>query len=70
MRMRVREMLKVTECVRVNSFVRALINMVCELKITSECRNERRNKTRSEVTLLNWRSFRRDKLPLFMPGQD
>ena len=30
-----REMLKVTKCVRVNSFVGALINMVCELKITS-----------------------------------
>ena len=29
-----------------------------------------RNKPRSEVTLLNWRQFRRDKLPLFMPGQD
>ena len=27
----------------------------------------KRNKTRSEViTLLNWRQFRRDKLPLFM----
>ena len=34
--MRVREMLEVTKCVRVNSFVGALINMVCELKITSE----------------------------------
>ena len=33
--MREREMLKVTKCVRVNSFVEALINMVCELKITS-----------------------------------
>ena len=33
--MREREMLKVTKCVRVNSFVRAIINMVCELKITS-----------------------------------
>ena len=31
--MREREMLKVTKCVRVNSFVGALINMVCELKI-------------------------------------
>ena len=30
-----REMLKVTNCVRVNSFVGASINMVCELKITS-----------------------------------
>ena len=28
-------MLKVTKCVRVNTFVGALINMVCELKITS-----------------------------------
>ena len=33
--MREREMLKVTKCLRVNSFVEALINMVCELKITS-----------------------------------
>ena len=35
--MRVREMLKVTKCVRVNSFVGALINMVgiCELKFTT-----------------------------------
>ena len=32
--MREREMLKVTKCVRVNSFVGALINMVCGLKIT------------------------------------
>ena len=34
--MREREMLKVTKSIRVNSFVEALINMVCELKITSE----------------------------------
>ena len=27
------------------------------------------NKTRSEITLLNWRQSRRDKLTLFMPGQ-
>ena len=33
--MREREMLKVTKCVRLNSFVEALINMVCELRITS-----------------------------------
>ena len=33
--MREREMLKVTKCVRVNSFVGALKNMVCEFKITS-----------------------------------
>ena len=33
--MREREMLKVTKCVGVNSFVGALINMVSELKITS-----------------------------------
>ena len=33
--MREREMLKVTKCMRVNSFVGALIYMVCELKITS-----------------------------------
>ena len=33
--MREREMLKVTKCVRVNSFVEALINMVCEPKNTS-----------------------------------
>ena len=36
--MREREMLKVTKCVRVNSFVGALTNMVCELRITSECK--------------------------------
>ena len=34
--MREREMLKVTKCVRVNSFVGALIDMVCELKVISE----------------------------------
>ena len=33
--MREREMLKVTKCLRVNSFVGALINMACENKITS-----------------------------------
>ena len=33
--MREREMLKVTECVGVNTFVGALINIVCELNITS-----------------------------------
>ena len=33
--MREREMLKVTKCVGVNSSVGALINMVCEPKITS-----------------------------------
>ena len=33
--MHVLEMLKVTKCVWVNSFVGDLINMVCELKITS-----------------------------------
>ena len=33
--MREYEMLKVAKCIRVNSFVGALINMVCELKITS-----------------------------------
>ena len=33
--MREREMLKVTKCVRVNSFVGALINMVCEIKNNS-----------------------------------
>ena len=38
-RMREREMLKVTKCVGVNSFFRALINMVCELKITSGSKN-------------------------------
>ena len=30
-----REMLKVTKCLRVNTFVEALINMVCRLNITS-----------------------------------
>ena len=29
------EILKVTKCIRVNSFVETLINMVCNLKITS-----------------------------------
>ena len=33
--MREREMLKVTKCLRVNSFVGALINKICGLKITS-----------------------------------
>ena len=33
--MRQRELPKVTKYVRVNSFVEALINIVCELKITS-----------------------------------
>ena len=33
--MREREMLKVTKCLRVNSFVGALINMVCKIKYTS-----------------------------------
>ena len=33
--MREREMLKVTKCLGVNSFVGALINMACEPKITS-----------------------------------
>ena len=33
--MREREMLKVTKCVRVNSFVGALMNMEYELKNTS-----------------------------------
>ena len=29
------EKLKVTKCIRVNSFLKALKNTVCELKITS-----------------------------------
>ena len=33
--MREREMLKVNKCVTVNTFVGALINIVCELKISS-----------------------------------
>ena len=33
--MREREMLKITKCIRVKYFVEALINMVCDLKITS-----------------------------------
>ena len=37
--MREREMLKVTKCTRVNSFVEVSINMVCELKITSGSKN-------------------------------
>ena len=35
---RERLMLKVIKCIRVKSLVEALINMVCELKITSECK--------------------------------
>ena len=42
--MREREMLKVTKCARVNSFVGALINMVCELKITSWSKKMRKNR--------------------------
>ena len=34
--MREREMLKVTKCVRVNSFVGTLMHIVCKLIITSE----------------------------------
>ena len=34
-------MLKVTKCIGVKSFVEALINMVCELKITSECKKKK-----------------------------
>ena len=37
-RIRERQMLKVTKCIGVKSFVEALINMVCELKITSGCK--------------------------------
>ena len=33
--MREREMLKVTKCIRVNSFGEILINMLCELRNTS-----------------------------------
>ena len=33
-------MLKVTKCIGVKFFVEALINMVCELKITSECKKK------------------------------
>ena len=33
-----RSMQKVTKCIGVKSFVEALINMVCELKITSGCK--------------------------------
>ena len=36
--MRERQMLKVTKCIVVKYFVEALINMVCELKITSGSR--------------------------------
>ena len=38
--MREREMLNVTKCIRVNSSVEALINMVCEPKITSESKKD------------------------------
>ena len=34
-------MLKVTKCIGVKSFVEALINMVCELKITSGCKKKK-----------------------------
>ena len=30
----------------------------------------KKQKPNSEETLLNWRQFRRDKLPLFMPGKN
>ena len=40
---RERQMLKVTKCIGVKSFVEALINMVCELKITSGCKKMRKN---------------------------
>ena len=33
-------MQKVTKCIGVKSFVKALINMVCELKITSGCKKK------------------------------
>ena len=33
-------MLKVTKCIGVKSLVEALINMVCELKITSGCKKK------------------------------
>ena len=36
-------MLKVTKCIGVKSFVEALINMVCELKITSGCKTMCKN---------------------------
>ena len=37
-RIRERQMLKVTKFIAVKSFVEALNNMVCELKITSGCK--------------------------------
>ena len=41
-------MLKVTECARINSFVEALVNMVCELKLLQGlkklCKNEMLNR--------------------------
>ena len=40
-RIRERQMLKVTKCLGVKSFVEALINMVCELKITSGCKKKK-----------------------------
>ena len=36
-------MLKVTKCIGVKPFVESLINMVCELKITSECKKMCKN---------------------------
>ena len=37
--MRERQMLKVTKCIGIKSFVEALINMVCELKTAGSLKN-------------------------------
>ena len=42
-RIRERQMLKVTKCIGVKSFMEALINMVCKLKITSGCKKMCKN---------------------------
>ena len=42
-RIRERQMLKVTKCIGVKSFVEALIIIVCELKITSGCKKMCKN---------------------------
>ena len=49
--MREREMIKVPKCVWVNSFVGALINMVCELKITSGSKKNCVKKFHGDPTL-------------------
>ena len=44
-------MLKVTNCIGVKSFVEALINMVCELKITSGCKKKKKKKCKNFMVI-------------------